>query len=131
MDELDNIKKLLKESNTRNKQYGQSVPENYFENLEENILSTYNQSEITSEYKGRRTLLSRIIKISSIAAAVAILFLSLNYFYEAPTDSFVELVDSDIETEYFLESENLYTEDFLELEGIDEVLDELEEQLLK
>jgi hypothetical protein len=130
MDELDRIKKHFKESNTRNEQFGQSVPENYFEELEDKILLglTQKENEVKSTIK-KKTLYTRIVKFSAVAAAVTILFLGVNYFNEAPEDTFAELIEGDIETEYFLENEDLFTEDFLELEGIDEVLDELEQQL--
>lgn len=138
MDDLDKIKELLKSDNSRHKQYGQSVEPGYFDELEKkiNLGLTQKKSEENTEQAKRKPLYISLIKYGSVAAAVALLFVGLNLFNNPESETFVdnsntEITDEIIDADYILESEDIYTEDFADIDGIDAILDELEAQLNK
>lgn len=130
MEDLDKLKDLFRSENTRNKQYGQAVETDYFDALEEKILLGSTQNENTDKTnKNRKSLYIRLAKYSSVAAAVALLIYGISFLSGTPDEVLVDNSTVEYTTDYLLETEDIYIEDFTEIEGIDEILDELEQQL--
>lgn len=130
MDELDKLKEKFQESNSKERQYGQEVPSGYFEDLEQKILLGSTQKKTQKVTPIKSSVMRNIWRVGSVAAAVMLVFVGVNHFMKDQSQEvYSEIIDTDFETEYFIETEDLYTEDLLEMEGIDEVLSELEEQL--
>ena len=130
MDDLDKLKDLLKSENTRNQQYGQSVEPGYFDELEKKIILGSTQNQTTAKEKSsRKALYMKLVKYSSIAAAIALLFVGFNFFNTNQVDTYAQNSNAEMNVDYLLETEDIYIEDFTEMEGIDEILDELEQQL--
>ncbi len=131
MKELNELKELLTSQNTKHKQYGQAVQEGYFEQLEEKIILGSSPKNNNQQHTSKnKSLYISLAKYASIAAAVLLLFFGVSVLTQEQDDTYVDLSNDTFDSEYLLENEDIYTEDLLEIEGIDEVLDELEQQLL-
>ncbi len=131
MDELEKLRQEQQEKNDRNSQYGQSVPSSYFENLERRILNQVAnlETEPIIEVKSKRKIYT-LLRYGSAAAALLILFLGISKFHtESIETPEYALLNEMEQVDYLLKSEEFYAEDLLEIDGIDEVLSELEQQL--
>lgn len=131
MDELDKLKQEQQEKNDSNSQYGQFVPSSYFENLESRILSQVIdfEKEPIAEVQSKRKIYT-LLRYGGVAAALLILFLGISKFDSESIETAEYAEVSELEqVDYLLKSEEFYAEDLLEIDGIDEVLTELEQQL--
>ena len=130
MDDLDKLKDILRSSNTKNKQYSQEVEPGYFDKLEEKILLGSTQKNIEEEpKKNKKSLYIRLVKYSTVAAAVALLIFGINFYKKDTEVTYADNTTLQYNTDYLLETGDIYIEDFTEIEGIDEILDELEQQI--
>ena len=130
MDDLDKLKDILRSSNTKNNQYSQEVEPGYFDKLEEKILLGSTQKNIEEEpKKNKKSLYIRLVKYSTVAAAVALLIFGINFYKKDTEVTYADNTTLQYNTDYLLETGDIYIEDFTEIEGIDEILDELEQQI--
>ena len=130
MKSLDDIKKHISESDIPAKRHaGFEVPDNYFQNLSDSILAKATEEEIIVTRK------INWYRYSAVAASISILLVCI-FLLNRNTDSGVDtmaMTDLTPEESYdFILAEDLddiSTEDILDLENIDEILEELEEEL--
>jgi len=130
MDEFDNLREKAKVHNTATQQFGQTVADSYFDELEGKIFKEVSKKEEqkASENSNSRRLM--IWRLGAVAPAVLIIFFGLSQISNTKIDkveySEVNLLEN---VDYYLETNELYTEDLLDIEGIDDVLSEIEEEL--
>lgn len=75
-----------------------TTPKNYFESIENNIFS---KLDIKTEKTKVIPLYKKVIKLIPLsAAAIVILFLSLNHFLNTPDNNFEDITIADIESWY-------------------------------
>ena len=131
MDSLDELKKHLDQNSESGKSnLGFKVPDNYFDSLQNKILE-----QVVEEKKPR---IINIYKVSAVAASICLLiacvFLLNSNVGGANTDLAMneEVQVSDEESINFIldsDLDELTTDDFLELDNIDEILQDLEAEL--
>ncbi|MDA9773754.1 hypothetical protein N9B82_02250 [Saprospiraceae bacterium] len=131
MDSLDELKKHLDQNLESGKSHmGFEVPDNYFDSLHGKILEQVNEE--------KKPRIINFYKVSAVAASICVLiacvFLLNNNIGESETDfAMIEEVSfSDEESmDFILDSDldEFTTDDFLELDNIDEILEDLEAEL--
>lgn len=130
MKSLDDIKKHISKSDVSGKRHaGYEVPDQYFEALSENILA----KAIAEEVKPIRKI--NWYKFSAVAASISVLLVCIFLLQtNDPAGTEVSLASTEITVEEsydFILNEDLddiSTEDILEIENIDEILDELAQE---
>lgn len=131
MEPLDNIKKKFSQIDETNKSHsGYDVPGDYFQSLEAKILAQTVDKE--SEVRSIRRI-TIPWKFAAIAASLALVIWSISFLNNGDTIDQYSMLDMSQEDSYELlmgDEIDMDTEDFLELEGIDEILDELEQELI-
>jgi len=131
MKSLEDIKKHISKSDLSGKSKdGFEVPDGYFESLNERILA----KAIREELPQKRSI--NWFKTSAIAASMAILLACVFLLQkngDNGTETSIASNEMTIEESFdFIlneDLEDLTTDDFLDIENIDEILDELAEEL--
>lgn len=132
MEPLDYIKKKFDHSNETNKSHtGYDVPVDYFKSLESKILAQ-TVEKVAVDRPVRRLAIPW--KFAAIAASLAIVVWSVAFLNSedilAEQFSMNEMSQEDSYNLLMEDEMDLELEDLLEMEGIDEILDELEQELI-
>ncbi len=132
MKSLEDIKKHINKSDKQSKRHaGFEVPDGYFDALKEELLAKAKEETPTITRKINWFRVSAAA--ASVCVLIACLFLLINNSGGDNANGSLAMSDLSIEESYdFIlaqDLEDISTDDILDLENIDEILDELEEEL--
>lgn len=126
MKSIDKLTEHAKKHDSASRSTGFTVPEGYFENL---------QSSIMEQIPDKKPISKFTKWIPAIAAGICLMIAAVFVFQNNQTENkslALHKVSSEESVEYLLENkEDISTEELLEIDNIDNVLDVLEKEIIE